>query len=59
MTKFWIVRNGAGIVRAASVAEFTSPETLKEWRNQGRLIEMIDVENLTLNRPLPEDVKPI
>lgn len=57
MTVFWIIRNGEGIVRAASVAEFTSPETLKEWRDQGRLIELIEIDELPLNRPLPDGTR--
>jgi hypothetical protein len=57
MPAIWITRNEAGIVRAASVAEFTRPETIKEWRDQGRKPELIEAESVTLNQLLPATIR--
>jgi hypothetical protein len=59
LTAFWIVRNGAGVVRAASVAEFTDPKTIKEWRDEGRHPELIEADEIQLNRPLPIGTKTV
>lgn len=57
MPAIWITRNEAGIVRAASVAEFTAPETIKEWREQGRFPELVEAEFVQINRPLPDTAR--
>lgn len=52
MIPIWIYRE-AGIVMAASVAEFTHPETLADWRKLGRTPELAITETVTLGKPLP------
>lgn len=55
----WIARDENGIVQAASVAEYTQPDTLKEWRKNGQTPEMVHAESVTLGRPLPYGVVPL
>jgi len=57
MPAIWISRNEAGIIEAASVAEYTDPSTLKEWRDEGRKPELVEAENVTLNRPLSANAR--
>lgn len=59
MPAIWITRNEAGIVRAASVAEYTDPKTIREWREQGRSPELIEAEFVQLNAPLPPGIRVI
>lgn len=57
MTAIWIVRDDAGIVRAAYVARYTDPATLKELRENGRRVELVVAESVTLCAPLPSDIQ--
>jgi hypothetical protein len=57
MNAIWIYRNADGIVMAASVAEYTEPATLKQWRDDGQQPELVIAESVTLYRPLPDGAK--
>lgn len=56
MPAIWIVRTEDGVVDGASVAEWTDPQTLKKWRDEGRKPELIVAETVTLLRPLPAGI---
>lgn len=59
MTMCWITRNAEGVVRAASVVEYTEPRLLTEWITDGRTPELVDFGNgpVTLNKQLPASAK--
>ena len=56
MVPIWIYRTEAGIVEAASVAEYTNPNTLKKWRKLGRTPELVIADSVTLGEKLPPGV---
>lgn len=59
MKAIWIKRDESGIVKVASVAEYTDAATLKKLREDGRKLELVSAETVTLNAPLPADVRVI
>lgn len=58
MTAFWICRDGDTVI-AGSVARYTQPEDLAEWRLSGRNPELVDVPSgfLPVPAPLPRDAR--
>jgi hypothetical protein len=55
----WVCRNKEGIIRAASVVEYTDPKMLEEWKADGRIPELVDTvgQPLTINGPLAGDAR--
>jgi len=53
----WIARNAEGIIRAFCDVSYADPETLDEFSENGKTVELIEAERIILNRPLPPDAK--
>jgi hypothetical protein len=57
MPAIWIHRDEHGIVDAASVAEYTEPKVLREWKSLGGTIEMIEAPSVTVGQRLPPEAR--
>lgn len=51
----WIARNADGVVRAFCDVAYADRETLEEFARDGRSVDLVQAEHITLNRPLPPD----
>lgn len=55
MPAIWIHRDEHDVVVSASVAEYTDPATLREWKSFGWKIELVDAPSITIGSKLPPD----
>lgn len=51
----WIARNSQGIVRAFCDVAYADRETLEEFAQFGRTVDLVQAERILLNKPLPPD----
>ena len=51
----WILRNEYGVVRAISMAAYTEPKRLEEWKADGHTPELVDFGDceIVVNATLP------
>lgn len=53
----WIARNADGIVRAFCDVAYADRETLEEFAQFERTVDLVKADRITLNRPLPPDAE--
>ncbi len=60
MSAAWITRDKDGIIDAAYVAAYSTPELLRDWRMGGRKPELVDLgpdAGVTIGAPLPDTAR--
>lgn len=57
MTAFWVARDIHMIVVAGSVAQFTEPKEIEEWRADGLSVDLVEASSITLGRVLPPAIR--
>lgn len=53
----WIARNSDGIIRAFCAVAYADRETLEAFAEDGRSVDLVQAEHITLNQPLSPDAK--
>ena len=57
MPAIWIHIDNDGIVQGASVAAYTEPRMLQEWKERGGKVELIEADTVTLGQSLPPETR--
>jgi hypothetical protein len=57
MSVGWIARNSDGIIRAFCHVSYADPTTLDEFCENGRKVELVEADRITLNQPLAADAR--